>query len=77
MLQNKEIIVGITGGIAAYKTAELIRNLTKKGASVHVVMTKNAMEFVTPLTFQTISGHAVTQDMFQLFTGSKIGKSVV
>jgi phosphopantothenoylcysteine decarboxylase/phosphopantothenate--cysteine ligase len=73
MLENKEIIVGITGGIAAFKTAELIRTLTKKGANVHVVMTKNAKEFVTPLTFQTISGHAVTHDMFQLFTGSKIG----
>ncbi len=73
MLQNREIIVGITGGIAAYKTAELVRTLTKKGASVHVVMTKNAMEFVTPLTFQTISGHPVTHEMFQLFTGGKIG----
>jgi phosphopantothenoylcysteine decarboxylase / phosphopantothenate---cysteine ligase len=73
MLENKEIIVGITGGIAAYKTAELIRTLTKKGAHVHVVMTRNAMEFVTPLTFQTISGNPVTHDMFQLFTGSKIG----
>jgi phosphopantothenoylcysteine decarboxylase/phosphopantothenate--cysteine ligase len=50
MLRNKEIIVGITGGIAAYKTAELIRLLTKRGANVHVVMTKNAMQFVTPLT---------------------------
>ncbi len=73
MLQNREIIVGITGGIAAYKTAELVRSLTRKGASVHVVMTKNAMEFVTPLTFQTISGHSVTHEMFQLFTGGKIG----
>jgi len=73
MLQNREIIVGISGGIAAYKTAELVRTLTKKGASVHVVMTKNAMEFVTPLTFQTISGHPVTHEMFELFTGGKIG----
>jgi phosphopantothenoylcysteine decarboxylase / phosphopantothenate---cysteine ligase len=73
MLQNREIIVGITGGIAVYKTVELIRSLTKKGASVHVVMTKNATEFVTPLTFQTISGHPVTQDIFQLWTGGKIG----
>ena len=55
MLKNREIIVDIAGGIAAYKTAELVRLLTKKGANVHVVMTKNAMEFVTPLTFQTIS----------------------
>jgi phosphopantothenoylcysteine decarboxylase / phosphopantothenate---cysteine ligase len=73
MLQNREIIVGITGGIAAYKTVELVRSLTKKSASVHVVMTKNATEFVTPLTFQTISGHPVTHEVFQLWTGGKIG----
>src|SRR5208282_2964387 len=73
MLQNRDIIVGITGGIAAYKIAELVRQLTKKGASVHVVMTKNAMEFVTPLTFQTVSGNEVTHEMFKLFTGGKIG----
>lgn len=73
MLKGKEIIVGVTGGIAVYKTVELIRELTKKGANVHVVMTKNAMEFVTPLTFQTISGNTVTYQMFQLFFGSKIG----
>jgi len=73
MLKDKEIIVGITGGIAAYKTADLVRQLTKKGANVHVVMTKNAMEFVTPLTFQTISGNPVIHKMFELFAGSKIG----
>jgi phosphopantothenoylcysteine decarboxylase / phosphopantothenate---cysteine ligase len=73
MLKNKEIIVGVTGGIAVYKTVELIRSLTKKGANVHVVMTKNAMEFVTPLTFQTVSGNTVIHEMFELFTGSKIG----
>jgi len=73
MLRGKEIIVGITGGIAAYKTAELVRELTKKGANTHVVMTKNAMEFVTPLTFQTISGNPVIHEMFELFKGSKIG----
>ncbi|HVN97008.1 MAG TPA: bifunctional phosphopantothenoylcysteine decarboxylase/phosphopantothenate--cysteine ligase CoaBC [Syntrophorhabdaceae bacterium] len=73
MMKNKEIIVGVSGGIAAYKTVELIRNLTKRGASVHVVMTKNAMEFVTPLTFQTVSGNTVIHEMFELFTGSKIG----
>jgi len=73
MLGNKEIIVGITGGIAAYKTAELVRELTKRGANVHVVMTKNAMEFVTPLTFQTLSGNPVVHEMFELFAGSKIG----
>lgn len=73
MLRNKEIVVGITGGIAAYKTAELVRAFTKKGANVHVVMTKNAMEFVTPLTFQTLSGNPVVHNLFELFTGSKIG----
>lgn len=72
-LKNREIILGITGGIAAYKTAELVRQLTKKGANVHVVMTKNAMEFVTPLTFQTVSGHEVTHEMFRLLTGAQIG----
>ncbi|MBA4417554.1 MAG: bifunctional phosphopantothenoylcysteine decarboxylase/phosphopantothenate--cysteine ligase CoaBC [Syntrophus sp. (in: bacteria)] len=73
MLKNKEIVVGITGGIAAYKTAELVRAFTRKGANVHVVMTKNAMEFVTPLTFQTLSGNPVIHNSFELFTGSKIG----
>jgi phosphopantothenoylcysteine decarboxylase/phosphopantothenate--cysteine ligase len=73
MLRNKVIIVGITGGIAAYKTAELVRALTKKGANVHVVMTKSAMEFVKPLTFQTISGNQVIHEMFELWRGSEIG----
>ena len=73
MLGDKQIIVGVTGGIAVYKAAELVRILAKKGAHVHVVMTKNAMEFVTPLTFQTLSGNAVTHEMFELLAGSKIG----
>ena len=60
MLDKRQIVVGITGGIAVYKIAELVRSLCKLGASVHVVMTKNAMEFVTPLTFQTLSGNPVT-----------------
>ena len=72
-VQNREIVVGVTGGIAAYKTAELVRALTKKGASVHVVMTRNAMEFITPLTFHTITGHDVTCEMFRLLAGAKIG----
>ncbi len=73
MLRDKQIIVGVTGGIAAYKTAELVRILAKKGANVHVVMTKNAMEFVSPLTFQTLSGNRVTHEMFELLENSKIG----
>jgi phosphopantothenoylcysteine decarboxylase/phosphopantothenate--cysteine ligase len=73
MLKNKEIILGVSGGIAAYKSVELLREMTKRGANVHVVMTKNAQQFVTPLTFQTLSGNPVLCDMFQLLMGSKIG----
>jgi phosphopantothenoylcysteine decarboxylase/phosphopantothenate--cysteine ligase len=73
MLKNREIILGVSGGIAAYKSVELLREMIKKGANVHVVMTKNAQQFVTPLTFQTLSGNPVLSDMFRLLEGSKIG----
>ncbi|RMG98419.1 MAG: bifunctional phosphopantothenoylcysteine decarboxylase/phosphopantothenate--cysteine ligase CoaBC [Candidatus Dadabacteria bacterium] len=73
MLRGKEILLGVTGGIAAYKSVYLCRELTVRGANVHVVMTKNAMNFVTPLTFQTISGNPVTHRMFELFRGPEIG----
>jgi len=73
ILSEKEVILGVTGGIAAYKAAELVRELTRKGAKVHVVMTRNAQEFITPLTFQTLSGNAVQTDLFSLIEGSKIG----
>lgn len=73
VLSGKEIILGVTGGIAAYKGAELVRQLTRKGAKVHVVMTRNAREFITPLTFQTLSGNPVQADLFSLIEGSKIG----
>jgi phosphopantothenoylcysteine decarboxylase/phosphopantothenate--cysteine ligase len=73
MLRNQEIILGVSGGIAAYKSVHLCRELTRRGANVHVVMTKNATQFVTPLTFQTISGNAVTHELFELFHGSEIG----
>lgn len=66
MMQGKEIVLGVTGGIAAYKAVELVRLLVGEGASVHVVMTKNAREFVTPLTFQTLSKNPVITDMFEL-----------
>jgi phosphopantothenoylcysteine decarboxylase/phosphopantothenate--cysteine ligase len=56
-LANKKILLGITGGIAAYKSAELLRLLTKAGAEVRVVMTPSAQEFVQPLTYQALSGH--------------------
>ena len=73
ILSGKEIILGVTGGIAAYKAAELVRELTKRGAKVHGVMTRNAQEFITPLTFQTLSGNPVQTDLFSLIEGSKIG----
>ena len=59
MLAGKTVILGVTGGIAVYKAVELLRLLTKAGATVHVIMTKAAAEFVTPLTFQTLSGNPV------------------
>ncbi|WP_041521757.1 bifunctional phosphopantothenoylcysteine decarboxylase/phosphopantothenate--cysteine ligase CoaBC [Gilvimarinus agarilyticus] len=58
-LQNKRILLGVTGGIAAYKTAELVRELRRTGASVRVVMTMAACEFITPLTLQALSGNPV------------------
>lgn len=63
-LQGKHILVGISGGIAAYKIPELIRELVKSGAEVRVATTKNALEFVTELTLQTVSGHAIYSDVF-------------
>ncbi len=58
-LANKNILLGVTGGIAAYKSAELVRELIRAGARVRVTMTEKAREFVTPLTFQALSGQAV------------------
>ena len=63
-LRNKNILLGISGGIAAYKIPELIRLLRKAGAEVKVTTTKNALEFVTSLTLQTLSGHPVYSDVF-------------
>lgn len=65
MLNGKIIVVGVTGGIAAYKSAELVRKLKKLNATVHVIMTKNACEFITPLTMQTLSQNPVIVDMFK------------
>ena len=55
-LQGKRILLGVTGGIAAYKACELLRLLVKAGADVEVMMTKAAVQFVGPLTFETLSG---------------------
>lgn len=62
--QKKCVVLGVTGGIAAYKACEILRLLQKQGIDVFVVMTKNACQFVTPLTFETLSGHPVAADTF-------------
>ena len=69
MLKGKNIIVGITGGIAAYKTASLVRLFVKAGASVQVIMTPNAREFITPVTLSTLSGKPVISEFFTANTG--------
>ncbi|MFA9421295.1 MAG: bifunctional phosphopantothenoylcysteine decarboxylase/phosphopantothenate--cysteine ligase CoaBC [Gammaproteobacteria bacterium] len=61
---NKKVLLGVTGGIAAYKSADLVRQLVKAGAEVRVVMTPAAAEFVQPLTYQALSGHKVYTDIF-------------
>ena len=68
-LNGKHILVGVCGGIAAYKTASLVRLLVKNGAEVKVVMTPSAKEFITPLTLATLSGNAVISDFFTANTG--------
>ena len=63
-LNGKTVVLGVTGGIAAYKSCEIVSRLRKAGAKVHVIMTKNACEFVTPLTFETLSNHPCVTDTF-------------
>ena len=63
-LTGKHIVLGVTGGIAAYKSAEVVSRLRHLGADVHVIMTRNAMEFVTPLTFRTLAANPVVTDTF-------------
>jgi phosphopantothenoylcysteine decarboxylase/phosphopantothenate--cysteine ligase len=73
MLANRQIVLGVTGGIAAYKAVELLRLLTKAGADVHVIMTRSAQEFVAPLTFQTLSANPVHTELFNLIAEREIG----
>jgi phosphopantothenoylcysteine decarboxylase / phosphopantothenate---cysteine ligase len=73
MLTDKKIILGVCGGIAAYKAIELLRLLTKAGADVHVIMTRAAQEFVAPLTFQTLSSNPVHTELFNLIAEREIG----
>ena len=64
ILQNKQIILGVTGGIAAYKSAAICSRLVQAGATVEVVMTEAARQFITPLTFQALTHQPVYTDMF-------------
>jgi len=73
MVTNKKIVLGVCGGIAAYKAIELLRLLTKAGADVHVIMTRAAQEFVTPLTFQALSSNPVHTELFNLIAEREIG----
>ena len=65
MLKDKHIVLGVTGGIAAYKACDLVSRLKKQGAQVRVVLTANAAKFVPPLTFETLSGNPVVTDTFE------------
>ncbi|HET7854246.1 MAG TPA: flavoprotein, partial [Candidatus Methylomirabilis sp.] len=72
-LEGKDIILGVTGSIAAYKAVEILRELTRRGASVTVVMTESAQRFVAPLTFETLSRRPVLTDLFTLEYDMQIG----
>lgn len=73
MLKGKRIVLGVSGGIAVYKAVELLRLYVKAGADVSVIMTRSAQEFVTPLTFQTLSGNPVHTELFNLYQEREIG----
>ena len=64
MLTGKHVLLGITGGIAAYKTANLASMLVKLHADVHVIMTKNAEKFISPVVFEALTGNKVEDDVF-------------
>ncbi|HKX12246.1 MAG TPA: bifunctional phosphopantothenoylcysteine decarboxylase/phosphopantothenate--cysteine ligase CoaBC [bacterium] len=72
-LKNKKILLGVSGGIAAYKACEVTRRLTERGAEVRVVLTKAAEKFVTALSFQALSQHPVHSDLFNLTEESEMG----
>ncbi len=72
-ISGKNIVLGVTGGIAAYKSCELVRRLVKEDATVRVIMTKNAAEFVTPMTFQALSLNRVATEIYDAEWESEIG----
>ena len=71
-LDGRKVLLGIGGGIAAYKTPELVRQLVQRGADVEVVMTRAAREFVAPLALQVVSGHPVMTDLFDRSAGAEV-----
>lgn len=73
VLRGKRILLGISGGIAAYKCPEIVRRLRERGAEVRVVMTKGAQAFITPLTLQAVSGHPVADDLFDPAAEASMG----
>lgn len=73
MSQSKTITLGICGGIAAYKACEIVRGFAKQNHNVHVMMSRSAKKFITPLTLQTLSGRPVATDLFDLTQESEIG----
>lgn len=72
-MSGKKIVLGVTGGIAVYKSCEIVRLLTGEGADVRVVMTRGAQQFVTPMTFQALSKNPVHTDIFDLTQESQMG----
>ena len=72
-LKNKKILLGVTGSIAAYKSADLVRRLRDAGAMVRVIMTKNAKRFITPLTMQAVSGYPIHDNLFDVRAEAAMG----
>jgi len=72
-LDGKTVVVGLSGGIACYKAADVVRQLRSGGARVRVIMTRSACEFITPLTLQTLAGEPVSTELFDLTQESEIG----
>ncbi|MFQ5877208.1 MAG: flavoprotein [Acidobacteriota bacterium] len=69
---GRRVVLGVSGGIAAYKAAEVVRGLREAGCEVHVIMTAHAREFITPLTLQTLSGRPVLTDQWDLAHGADV-----
>ncbi len=73
VLSGKEVILGVTGGIAAYKACEIVREMRNEGANVHTILTAAGSQFITPLTLQTLSKNPVVMDLWNLISESEIG----